>query len=77
MVLTGTNRLRGTSSRLAPAKLSIAAPMALSSWTTGVESESRGSTVLRLTINGRSSTPRADSKVSCRARRSTHRLLVL
>ena len=42
-----------------PVKLPIAAPIALSSWITGVESESRGSTVLRLTISGSSRTPSA------------------
>ena len=57
MVLTGTNRVRGTHSSRAPLKLPIAAPIALSSWITGGELESRGSTVLRLTISGSSSTP--------------------
>ena len=57
VVLTGTNLLRGTQTSRAPGKLWMAAPMALSSWITGVELGSRGSTVLRFTISGSSMTP--------------------
>ena len=77
MVLTGANRVRGTSNSCAPFTAPIAAPIALSSWITAGELESRGSTVLRLTISGSSSTPPVASSVSFSARRSTHRLFVL
>ncbi len=56
MVLTGMKRRRGTRSASAPSKTPIAAPIAVSSWITGGEDLSPGSTVLRLTISGSPST---------------------
>jgi hypothetical protein len=44
-VLTGANRARGTSTGRAPGMDPIAAPIAVSSWITGVLDESLGSTV--------------------------------
>jgi len=51
-------------------------PIAVSSCTTGVESGSDGSTVLRLTMIGSPSTPSRAASVSRRASRPTQRLLV-
>jgi hypothetical protein len=57
-------------------KTSIAAPMAVSIWTTfGVE-ESAGSRFLTLRISGRPRIPPRRSSSVCMARRSNHRLLV-
>ncbi len=77
MVFTGANRERGTCIARAPGMEPIAAPIAVSSWITGVLGGSRGSTVLRLTISGR---PGAAGSAACRslsARRSIQRLFVL
>src|SRR5262249_50733572 len=52
-------------------------PIAVSSWTTSGEPLSDGSTVLRLTMIGSSSTPSLRSSVSASASRSIHRLFVL
>ena len=58
---------RGTRSARAPSKTPIAAPIAVSSWTTSGDDGSVGSTVLRLTIIGRPSTPsRSSSSVAQR-----------
>ena len=77
MVLTGANRERGTYAARAPGMEPIAAPIADSSWITGVLSWSRGSTVLRLTISGRSGAAGSAACRSLSARRSIQMLLVL
>src|SRR5580692_10961770 len=55
----------------------MAAPIAVSSWITGVLSGSLGSTVLRLTISGRSGAAGSAACRSLSARRSIQMLLVL
>ena len=50
MVLTGWNRSRPTQMAVAPSNTSMAAPMALSIWMTGVELLSSGSTVFSFRI---------------------------
>ena len=77
MVLTGAKRVRETSIASAPSNTSIAAPIAVSSWNTSGEDWSEGSTVLRLTIMGRPSTPERSRSTRSSATRSTHRLFVL
>ena len=77
MVLTGANRVRGTCTARAPGIEPTAAPIAVSSWITGVLDWSRGSTVLRLTISGSAGAAGSAACSSRSARRSTHRLLVL
>ena len=54
MVLTGTNRERGTRTAATRSKAPMAAPIAVSSCSTAGERGSFGSTVFRLTISGRS-----------------------
>ena len=64
VVFTGRNRLRSTASAREPSKTSTAAPIADSTWMTGVLSGRVGSTVLRLTMIGR---PRMPSRSARRA----------
>ena len=64
VVLTGRNRLRGTTIAVAPSKTSIAAPMADSICTTLGLAGSFGSTVFALRMIGRPSTPPRSSSTS-------------
>ena len=56
-VFTGAKRVRGTTSACEPGSDAMAAPIAVSSWNTGVDDPSRGSTVLELRISGNGRTP--------------------
>ena len=55
----------------------MAAPMAVSSWNTGVDFLSRGSTVFSFLISGSFSAPPLASSFVFSARRLSHKLLVL
>ena len=77
MVFTGANRERGTWIARAPGIEPIAAPIADSSWITGVLAGSRGSTVSRLTISGRAGAAWSAACSSQSARRSIQMLFVL
>ena len=77
VVLTGRNRVRGTSSASDPSNTSIAAPIADSSWTTSGDVGSAGSTVLRLMMMGRPRKPARSAIRSRRTDRSTQMLLAL
>ena len=76
MVFTGRKRERGTSMAVAPSKASTAAPMAVSSWMTGVEEESAGSTVLLFLMSGSPRIPPRSARVSRSTSRSNQRLFV-
>ena len=69
VVLTGANLERGTQMAEAPAKHSMAAPMAISSWNTGVDCLSRGSMVLEFLIMGRGRLPSWAARASLSASR--------
>ncbi len=75
--LDGRKRVRGISMTCAPGSMARALPMAVSSWRTGGELGSRGSTVLRLIITGRSGGAPVFCMKACSAARSSQRLLVL
>ena len=77
MAFTGTKRLRGTRTAPAPSNTSMAAPIAVSSCTTAGDDESFGSTVLRFTIIGSSTTPPLSPSTPASARRFTQIVLVL
>mmetsp|Transcript_115880 Transcript_115880/g.328415 ORF Transcript_115880/g.328415 Transcript_115880/m.328415 type:complete len:257 (+) Transcript_115880:421-1191(+) len=77
VVFTGAKRERGTRMAEAPSKHWMAAPMAVSSWRTLVDSLSRGSTVLAFFITGRGRVPPCISNSCLSACRFTHRLFVL
>lgn len=76
-VLTGANRSRGTTTAPASSKHSMAEPIAVSSWNTGVEDESLGLTVFLFLMRGRGRVPLDCDNVSFRLSRLTQRLLVL
>ena len=61
----------------APSNTPIAAPIAVSSWTTSGDDESLGSTVFLFTIIGRPSTPSRSSSARFSARRLTQMLFAL
>ena len=76
MVFTGTKRSRPTSISREPSKTSMAAPIAVSTWTTSGVDVSPGSTCLTLRISGRPRMPWRTSSACFIAARSNHRLLV-
>ena len=75
--LTGTKRVRGTTTAEEPEKHSMAAPIAVSSCQTAGDLESLGSTVLPFLIMGRGISPPAAWMASLSLSRRTQRLLVL
>ena len=77
MALTGAKRVRGTKMAPEAAKHSMAAPMALSSWSTGGEDALRGSTVLVFLIRGSWSAPPFSASAARRSETRNQRLLVL
>mmetsp|Transcript_64899 Transcript_64899/g.107690 ORF Transcript_64899/g.107690 Transcript_64899/m.107690 type:complete len:409 (-) Transcript_64899:23-1249(-) len=76
-VFTGANRVRSTQMAMEPGRAAMAAPIAVSSWKTAGELESRGSTVLEFLISGRGNTPLLASMAAFNAGRFNHKLLVL
>mmetsp|Transcript_38477 Transcript_38477/g.86685 ORF Transcript_38477/g.86685 Transcript_38477/m.86685 type:complete len:316 (-) Transcript_38477:315-1262(-) len=74
---TGAKRVRGTMTADAPSKHSIAAPMAVSSWTTFWDESSFGSTVLLFLIMGSGMKPPHLSTISCSLSKRIQRLFVL
>lgn len=76
-VFTGANLSRGTTTAPASSKHSMADPMAVSSWKTGVDDESLGLTVFLFLMSGRGRVPFDCASVSLRRSRFTQRLLVL
>mmetsp|Transcript_31004 Transcript_31004/g.79029 ORF Transcript_31004/g.79029 Transcript_31004/m.79029 type:complete len:230 (-) Transcript_31004:578-1267(-) len=77
VVFTGAKRSRGMTRACAPSKHEMAAPMAVSSCSTFVDSLSRGSTVLEFFMTGSGRLPLCFSNWALSASRSTHKLLVL
>lgn len=67
VVLTGANRVRGTTTAAAASKHSMALPMAVSSWNTGALELSRGLTVFLFLISGRAITPPLADRVAWEA----------
>ncbi len=77
VLLTGANLERGTQMAVASVKHSMAAPMAVSSWKTGVDFLSLGSMVLVFLIIGRGRLPPCSWRTCLMASSLIQRLFVL
>ncbi len=77
MFLTGEKRRLGTRTAMARSKSEIAAPIAVSSWTTEGLVGSRGSTVFLLTMVSMGRNPWRRPRSAARAGKDNQMLLVL